>query len=291
MALLVKENESFDPVPIRVLSANSKVPEPRYIAQLLDKRMTHAQRRQLLTAGGWLSLLAATLHIDLHQRRAASARLATARSLARHVGHAEIAAWCLETEAWDAVTEGWYRAAVDLADAAQHAAPAGSSALIQSTAQEGRAWARMGNQAQTRKVLDRVNRLVSVLPVPDRPEHHYRYDPDKQLAYTATTLAWVGDPAAVDCARDVLARLDPRGDGGERPRRAASARLDLALALVAAGELDEATGRTLEAIESGRIVPSNTWRVEEIVAAVEDADAPLAVDLREAQRALIGPPS
>jgi hypothetical protein len=40
----------------------------------------------------------------------------------------------------------------------------------------------------------------------------------------------------------------------------ASARLDLSLALIAAGQHDEAAGATLEAITSGRIVPSNYWR-------------------------------
>ena len=261
-----------------------------YVAQLVDKRMTLAQRRQLLTAGGWLSLLAATLHIDLRQRPAAAARLATARSLAQHAGHDEIGAWCLETSAWDAVTEGRYRTAVELSRAAQHLAPAGSSAMIQATAQEGRGWAKLADAAATRDALNRVERLVSPLPVPDQPEHHYRYDPDKQLAYTATTLSWVHDPAAVRYARDVLARLDPHGDGGTRPRRAASARLDLALALVSAGELEEATGRTLQAIQSGRIVPSNVWRVEEVVTAVEQAGAPGAIDLREARLALLPPP-
>jgi transcriptional regulator with XRE-family HTH domain len=260
-----------------------------YVAQLVDKRMTLAQRRQLLTAGGWLSLLAATLHIDLHQRPAAAARLTTARSLAEHAGHDEIGAWCLETQAWDAVTEGRYRTAVELSRAAQHLAPAGSSARIQAIAQEGRAWAKLGDRQATGDALRRVERLVSPLAQPDQPEHHYRYDPDKQLAYTATTLAWVGDPAAVGCVRDVLARLDPGSDGGQRPRRAASARIDLALALVSAGELDEASGRTLEAIGSGRIVPSNTWRVAEVVAAVEHAGAPGAADLRDAYQTLLKP--
>ncbi|OLB78981.1 MAG: hypothetical protein AUI14_11685 [Actinobacteria bacterium 13_2_20CM_2_71_6] len=258
----------------------------RYVGLLVDKRMTLAQRRQLLTAGGWLSLLAATLHIDLHQRQSATARLATAHSLAEHVGHAEIAAWCLETQAWDAVTEGRFRVAVDLSRAAQDVAPRGGSAMLQATAQEGRAWAKLGDRRATRNTLDRADRLVSPLPPPDQPEHHYQYDPDKQLAYTATTLAWVGDPVAVGYARDVVARLDPAGDGGPRPRRAATARLDLALALLSAGQPDEAAQRTLEAIESGRIVPSNAWRVEEIVVAVEAIGLPGAAHLREAHETL-----
>ena len=28
--------------------------------------------------------------------------------------------------------------------------------------------------------------------MPDRPEHHYRYDPPKAQMYVATTLSWLG---------------------------------------------------------------------------------------------------
>jgi len=37
MLLLVKENESFDPVPIRFLSGQTEVPQARYIPELLAK--------------------------------------------------------------------------------------------------------------------------------------------------------------------------------------------------------------------------------------------------------------
>jgi hypothetical protein len=109
--------------------------------------------------------------------------------LARETGHAEIAAWCLETQAWQALTAGDYRRAADISRAAQLVAPKSGSAFIQATAQEGRAWARLGDAPETRAALGRVETLVSPLPVPDRPEHHYRYDPAKSQAYTATTPA------------------------------------------------------------------------------------------------------
>jgi transcriptional regulator with XRE-family HTH domain len=258
----------------------------RHVSALIDKRATLANRRRLVVVGGWLSLLGATLHIDLHQRGAAAARLDTAASLADHAGDREISAWCLETQAWDALTEGRFRLAVDLSQAAQDVAPRDGSAFIQATAQEGRAHARLGDRRATRGALDRVARLVSPLPQPDQPEHHYRYDPAKQVAYTATTLSWIADPAAEGYAREVVARLDGGGDGGPRPRRAASARLDLAKALLAAGRADEAAGEALDAIGSGRIVPSNAWRAGEIVTAVEAAGLSERVDLREAYETL-----
>jgi hypothetical protein len=94
-----------------------------YVARLLDGRKTMDQFRRLLVAGGWLALLAATVHIDLRQRRASDANLATAREMAGPAGHDEIAAWCLETKAWDVLTAGDYRGAVGLSRQAHAVAP------------------------------------------------------------------------------------------------------------------------------------------------------------------------
>ncbi len=259
-----------------------------YVGQLIDKRATLEQRRRLLVVGGWLSLLAATVHIDLHQRAPAGARLAAASSLAEHTDNHDMAAWCLETRAWDALTEGQFKLAADLSQAAQRIAPQDGSAFIQATAQEGRAWARLGEQRAARHALNRVESLASALPMPDQPEHHYRYDPAKQRAYTATTLSWIGDRAAEGIAREVLARLESARDGGPRPRRTATARLDLALTLIRVGNLDEATSQAVTAVKSGRIVPSSAWRVAEVVAAVEQADLTEAFDLRELYQASFG---
>ncbi|QLD28901.1 helix-turn-helix transcriptional regulator [Micromonospora carbonacea subsp. aurantiaca] len=256
-----------------------------YVGRLLDGRGTLGQRRRLVVAGGWLTVLRATVHIDLRQRSAAGAHLVAAAALAEHAEHAEIQAWCLETRAWDRLTQGEHRQAIDLSQQAQQVAPRGSSAHIQATAQEARGWAPVGDVRRTRDALDRLERLTANLPVPERAEHHYRYDPTKALAYTATTLSWAGDPAAEQVARVALAELDPRGDGGDRPRRSASARLDLALALVAADQPDEASAVAAEAIRSGRVAPSNWWRAREVLRRVEQTDTAEASALREVYEA------
>ncbi|MBY8875243.1 helix-turn-helix domain-containing protein [Micromonospora sp. PLK6-60] len=261
-----------------------------YVGRLLDSRGTLTQRRRLIVAGGWLTVLRATVHIDLLQRAAAGAHLNAAMALAEHGEHPEIQAWCLETRAWDRLTQGDFRRALDLSQQAQRVAPPGSSAHIQATAQEARAWARLADVRRTRAALDRLDRLTANLPVPDRAEHHYRYDPTKALAYTATTLSWAGDPAAEQIARATLGELDPRGDGGDRPRRSASARLDLAMALLAADQPDEAGVVAADAIRSGRVVPSNWWRAREVLRRVERtgaAEASMLGEVYEAHR----PPS
>jgi transcriptional regulator with XRE-family HTH domain len=255
-----------------------------YVARLLDARKTLDEHRRLLVAGGWLSLLAATCAIDLRWWDAASARLRTAAQLARETGHAEMAAWCLETRAWQLLTIGDYSAAAGLARDAQATAPSGSSAHIQATAQEGRAMARLGDTRDAYAALRRVEALVSPMPMPSQPEHHYRYDPAKSEAYAATTLSWLADPAGEHVARHVLERLESSIDGPPRPRRAASARIDLSLALLAADKPDEAAGVALQAVTSGRLVPSNYWRAREVVQAVTQAGPAEAAELADAYR-------
>lgn len=70
----------------------------------------------------------------------------------------------------------------------------------------GRAYARLGQQAETYAAISEVQRLAAPMKRPKRPEHHFRYDPDKAVAYTATTLAWVGDVAAEEYAREIIRR-------------------------------------------------------------------------------------
>ena len=249
--------------------------------RLLDARKTLDQGRRLLVVGGWLSLLRATLHVDLRQGNAAAAHLDAAEALAGQAGHREIVAWCLETRAWQVLIRGHFQRALELSQHAQAVAPEGSPAYIQATAQEGRAWARLGDRAQTGEVLSRVERLAGNRARPEHPEHHYQYDPAKAHSYAATTLAWAGDPAAVSVARDVITELQ---EEGARPRRVASAHLDLGLALLSADRPDEAAAEARLAILSGRIVPSNWWRAAEVVAGVRESGVPEADELLELAR-------
>ncbi|MEU0100994.1 helix-turn-helix domain-containing protein [Streptomyces sp. NPDC006267] len=257
-----------------------------YVAHLMDARMTLAEQRRLYVVGGWFQLLGATLHIDLNQEHAATARLQTAATLAQHAGHREIEAWCYETDAWRVLTDGEYGRALELSKVAQELAPAGSSVAIQATAQEGRARARLGEATETYDAIERVQQMSGALVPSKGTEHHYQYDPGKSLAYTATTLAWVGDPAAETFAREVIKRLSPADDIQKWPRRVASANIDLALTLIRGDRIDEACNAAQRAILSGRIVPSNHWRALEVVNAVEARQLPEATDLREAYQGL-----
>jgi tetratricopeptide (TPR) repeat protein len=202
--------------------------------------------------------------------------------LAQQTGQSEIYAWRYETEAWQVLNDGDYHHAVELSQAAQRLAPHGSSAAIQATAQEGRAWARLGKAKETRGALNRVERFVSRMTKPETPEHHYHYDPDKAEAYVATTLAWLGDVASEHHARHVVATLTQEAEAGRWPRRLASATIDLALALLLTDRFDEACAVAQASMLSGRLVASNHWRALEVVRTIEARGLPEAPDLREA---------
>jgi hypothetical protein len=77
-----------------------------YTGRLIGAHSTLTEHRRLLVTGGWLSLLAATCLIDLHRDRDALAHLRTAAQFAQETGHTEMAAWCLETRAWQVLTAG-----------------------------------------------------------------------------------------------------------------------------------------------------------------------------------------
>lgn len=287
-ATLVQLEQAFDSLAVEYQMTPPSALLPRirghlgYVTQLMDSRKTLAEHVRLTAVGGWLSLLAATVNIDLKRYEVAASNLHAASTLAKDIDNLEIRAWCYETAAWRALTDGHYQKALELSQAAQSLAPSGSSIAIQSAAQEGRALARLGKRQETYEAVNRVHNLVSKLPRPDRPEHHYRYDPNKSTSYTATTLAWIEDPAAETYAREVIARLSPGEDPGKWPRRLAMAKLDLSLALIAGDQLDEASATAQEAILSGRIIPSNRWRAAEIVNQIESRSVAEAADLRDA---------
>ncbi|MDQ4105314.1 MAG: XRE family transcriptional regulator, partial [Actinomycetota bacterium] len=177
----------------------------------------------MLTTAGWLALLAATLHVDLGQRTAAGAARGAAGSLGRETEHDEIGAWACEVDTWTAlVDQDWSRAA-SLATAGETLAPAGSPAAAQLAMQAARAATRLGDGPEVRAALRRAAVALEQQSQERPPDHHFHVDPAKLGLYTGTALSWLGDPAAEDIARHAAARYETGG----RPRRLATAYLDL----------------------------------------------------------------
>lgn len=246
-----------------------------YAVRLLDGRTTLAQRRQLTVVAGWLSLLAAICHIDLRQHRPAALNLDAAQSMASEADDRQLAAWAFETRAWQALTDADLDVALDLCRTGRDLVAAGTSAHVQLTVQAARTTARLGQRRETHQLLDDAARSLDRMPVPEHPEHHFQFDPRKLVGYRATTLAWLGnDPDAEEAARLAVDQYDINATDGRWVRRLALARIDLALVLAGADQPDEAIHLTGQALDSGRMVASNLWRLDELDRRLDDRFGP-----------------
>jgi transcriptional regulator with XRE-family HTH domain len=136
----------------------------RYVGRLLDGRLTVAQRRRLLTAAGWLSVVLARLHFEAGERDAAEASRDAALRLARQAGNAELVAWVLEAATWWALVDGRLREAVELARAGQDRAPPASSAAVQLALHEAQAWRQLGDLMEAEGALRQAALLRGMLP-------------------------------------------------------------------------------------------------------------------------------
>lgn len=260
------------------------------VRTLLDApRKTLDEHRRLLVVGGWLSLLAATVHIDLNQHSQATAWLRTSSNFARQTGHGETLAWCYETEAWRVLNTGDLKRALRLATASREHAPAGGSAEIQATVQLARVHARLGNSADTYRELDKAHVLSARKGQPELSEHHYHFDPAKTESFTATTLAWLGDEEAERYTRRAVELFAPADDGMPNPRarRYAAAQIDLALVTAKMGRLDEACASAQTAIDTGQVAPSNYWRIGEVARTAAAGKLPEAAALRASYQTLL----
>lgn len=229
------------------------------VVSLLERRTTLVQRRRLLVTGGWLSLLGATVLVDLGDRARAATARAAAASLARETEHTELSAWAVEIATWTALIDQDWPTAARLAADGEALAPAGTSAAVQLAAQQARAAARLGDGPTVRAALARAEAGVDRQSGHRPRDHHFVFDGRKLDGYTATSLAWLDDPAGEQVAREVADRY-----AGGPARRLATARIDLGLILARGGRADEAAHLMLLAADSGRLLPSNAWRVVEV---------------------------
>jgi tetratricopeptide (TPR) repeat protein len=223
-----------------------------YVVELLGRRLTLAQHRDLLVQAGWLAALLGCVHYDLGQFEDAEAARQAAHQMGSEAGHDELRAWALEMAAWFALVDGRYEDVVALSRAGQRLAGS-SNAQVQLILQEAKGHARLGDGTAARDALSRGSVALDRLPLPDHPDHHFVFDHPKWVFYAATVLAWLeDDEAAEEHARAILTRhIRPDGTS-PAPMRVANARIDLALVQARRGELDAAVGEGVRAFEFDR---------------------------------------
>ncbi|HEV8648552.1 MAG TPA: hypothetical protein VG276_03925 [Actinomycetes bacterium] len=256
----------------------------RYVGQLLQGRLTIAQRRHLLVSAGWLALLLACLHFDVGDRTAAEANRGVAFHLGRQADHHDLMAWALETKAWFSLADGSYRDAIEAARAGEAFAPAGASALVALTLQQARAWARRGDKWETERAIRRATKEMDKTPAPAHPEHHFVFDAPKLSFYAATSFVLLGEP---DPAEEHANRVIEECSDPERPNywptRVATTQVELGMILGLRGEVDGAAEVGAKAFDSAFLRTSTLWRAAELDRLLMSryADVPEARDFHE----------
>jgi tetratricopeptide (TPR) repeat protein len=222
------------------------------VNKLLGGRLTLDQHRELLVITGWLTALLGCVHYDLGEREEAETARRAAYEMGRQVGHGELMGWAHEMSAWFALVEGRYEDVVTAARTGQ-AVAGRSSAMVQLTLQEARGLARMGDRREADNALTKGAHILSGLPIPDHPDHHFVFDHSKWIFYAATAYTWLEDnDRAEEHARETI-QMHTRPDGtSNAPMRVADAHIDLGIVHARRGDLDAAVEQGTAAFDIER---------------------------------------
>lgn len=220
--------------------------------ELLGKRTTIDQHRELLVIAGWIAALLGCVHYDLGEREEAEAARQAAYQWGKQAGHGELMGWAFEMRAWFSLVEGNYEQLIEAARAGQHIAGT-TSAGVQLTLQEAKGWAYLGDRKQTDDALTRGAHTLAQLPAPAHREHHFVFDRTKYAFYASTCYAVVGDNSrAEEHALEVITRHTRPDGSSNAPMRVAQARIDLGIVAARHGDLDEAVSYGESAFEFDR---------------------------------------
>ncbi|MFG2077006.1 hypothetical protein [Nonomuraea maritima] len=227
----------------------SALADRRHVAQLLERRMTLKQRREMYVDAAWLSLVLAWSAHDRGQVRSALAYAADARHHAEQADHPEAAAW-----SWDVEATTWFYD--DRPDRSLQAvqqglalAPTGSAAYARLTGQLARAHARFGHVAPSSDALAELRRLAEQQPLHARGL--FTADAARVWSIAASSSLWTGQyQQAQECAEQALAIYGE--DPDISPTRRALTALDLGMAFTRMGNPEDAVAHGILALATPR---------------------------------------
>ena len=224
----------------------------RRITDLLDKRLTLAQHREVLHLAGQLALLVGCVEYDMGDRPAAEASRQAALSLGDESGATGVVGWAQEMRAWFALTQGDYRGAIEASDLGI-AAAGEQSVAVQLLAQKAKAWARLGDRRQAEVALDQGRRLLEALPHPENLDHHFVVDPAKYDFYAMDCYRLLGEDQLAEAYASEILTTGTDVSGWERsPMRNAEARITLGVVAARRGDIEEAVHQGSTALQGDR---------------------------------------
>jgi transcriptional regulator with XRE-family HTH domain len=212
----------------------------RRITTLLDRNLSLAQHREVLSLAGLVALLVGCVENDLGDRRSAEATRRSALSLGTEADDRRVLGWAHEMSSWFSLTDGDYRGVIAAADAGISAA-GDRDVSVQLLAQKAKAFARVGDQRQVELTLEQGRQLLERLPYPDDVSHHFAIDPAKWDFYAMDCYRLSGQNELARTYAEGVLRLGTDLTGRERsPMRNAEARITLGVVAAREGDLGQA---------------------------------------------------
>jgi len=248
-----------------------------HVAQLIAGPKTLPETRELFTYAAWLSETLAWVTHDLGDPLTADAYCSDAWEHAAQAGHDELCAWAMDAKASIAMYAGHPERALTAALRGLGKAPVGHPLTVRLHSQAARACARLARDGRgpVEDCIEHLRQsaaLYEALPAA-RPA---RVGADAAIlaayavhSYAASSYIWLERfPEAKMQAEAALQTYQAAAPQDRSPSREAIARIDLALALAALGEPDEACALGAQALASGRVVDSVIVRAGDLAAAM-----------------------
>ncbi|MBN9759895.1 hypothetical protein Ae406Ps2_6364 [Pseudonocardia sp. Ae406_Ps2] len=242
-----------------------------HVSGMLAGSLTLSQHREAMVLAGWLALLVGCVEWDMGRAADAEKTRRAALSLAREAENAELAGWAHEMKAWFALTGGDFRGVIAAAKEGAELAPSHGVA-VQLSAQEAKAWARMGDRRQVELALERGRQQLERLPYPNDVTNHFVVDPAKYDFYVMDAYRILGENELAKTYADEVLRAGTDFSGRETSTmRNAEARITLGVVAAREGDLETALSYGNQAIDSDRqSVPSLLMVSSELDAVVAE---------------------
>lgn len=236
------------------------------ITAMLDRRLTLAQHREVLSLAGRVALLVGCVEADMGLRAPAEATRRAALSLGEESDDKDVIGWAWEMSAWFNLTSGHYRAAVAATDAGLAAVGPTHSVVVQLDAHKAKAWARMRDRREVEVALNDGRAVLDALPYPANVANHFVVDPSKWDFYTQDCYRHVGEDDLAKVYAEEVIRTGTDFDGIVlRPMRVAEAEITLGVLAARAGDLEAAVGAGRRALSLGRrSLPSLAMNAREL---------------------------
>ncbi|MGH3886220.1 MAG: helix-turn-helix domain-containing protein [Pseudonocardiaceae bacterium] len=266
-AVLTNLDRSYHVQPLGELFVVTRAYRQR-VEQLIQSRHTLTEERELYVYAAWLSELLAWLTHDLGFPLAAEAYAIDCYQHANQAGHGVLCAWATDALASIAQNADRPGKAVLAARKGIGKIPDRHPLAVALRTQAARACARQGRRAECVELLAEAQDLHEGLPA--RPPGRLGVDNNmvasRAIASRITSSCiWLADYKQAEThARAALAVYESTAPADRSPIRQAVARIDLGIALVHIGSLDESAAHGGQALSSTRVTDTVLSRAAEL---------------------------